>query len=658
MLAPNDAEGQRRRSNQAHSVTDPREVPRTSSPRSLWGTVPLVLVVLALVGSLAVPARQTWLITQTLRERTQVLTPTRLFVGQLTADFTRELVALQRYALSGDRTSLVRYKTAAAETRLKLVTLGQLATGFDATWAGRTATLRSRIISWHRSNDSLLAQPVSRARFGAKLEAEQEQFDAIMEAIADLSSDLATVSDARDDRVSALEHRSIVSNALLVFAALVAMTGVFILTLRERQLTAALGRRVEEESGLRQAAEALADAYTIDQVTQRIADSALATVAAASGAFVELIQPTPDDSTSVVVRAVAGAGVPHRGAVVPFAGSCAEAVMTSGEPMLIEDLTVSGEHETIAAMRDAHGAAIVVPLRSDTQMMGALFVLSSATGHFHSRDVARAGIFAHLAALAYEKVKLLDEADEGRRALERVIQSRSRLMRGFSHDVKNPIGAADGFADLLSMGVYGTLTPQQQDSIDRMRRCIHTALALIDDLHELARAETGHLPIKLAPLDPVALAHSLGEEYQAAAQGRGLSLSVEVEYPDVTIEADGARVRQILSNLLSNAIKYTERGSITLRIREQATGHSGDDNGWISMEVIDSGIGIPADKRDIIFEEFNRLDRDHTRGAGLGLAISRQLAISLGGRITVVSEPGRGSTFTLSLPLRRAERSS
>jgi len=654
MIASNGADGQHREGNEASSITDPRQVSRKSSRSALWGTVPLVLVVLALVGSLAVPARQTWLITQTLRESTQILTPTRLLVGQLQAGLTRELVALQSYALSGDERNLARYETAAAETRQRVVTLSQFATDIDVPWAERAEILRSRISMWHRSNDSLLAQPASRARFAATLVDDQEQYDSATKAIADLSADLATVSNARDDRVSSLEHMSIVSNAVLVFVALVAMVGVVILTLRERRLTAALGRRVEEESALRQAAEALADAYTIDEVTQQIADSALGAVAAGHGAFVELIEPASDDSTNVVVRAVGGVGVPSIGAAAPFAGSWAEEVMISGEPMLIEDMADPRHRGNVATMPDRHGAAIVVPLGSDKTMMGTLCVLNSATGHFHSGDVARAGIFGHLAALAFEKVKLLDEADERRRALERVIQSRSRLMRGFSHDVKNPIGAADGFADLLSMGVYGALTPQQQDSIDRLRRCIHTALALIDDLHELARAETGHLPLKPGPLDPVTLAQSLGEEYQAAAQARGLALSVEVECPDVMIEADGARVRQIIANLLSNAIKYTEHGSITLRIREQAADPSGDESGWVTMDVIDSGVGILADKQDFIFEEFSRLDADHTSGAGLGLAIIQQLADSLGGRVSVVSEPGRGSTFTLWLPLRTA----
>ncbi|MEO7216776.1 MAG: GAF domain-containing sensor histidine kinase [Gemmatimonadaceae bacterium] len=652
MTARNGMDGQHRPTDGGNPDTDPHAIPRAASRGALWSTAPLILVMLALVGSLAVPARQTWLITQTLRQSTDLIAPTRLLVGQLQTALAGELLTLQSYALSGDETKLTLYETAAAETRQRLLTLGPLAKGFDTPWRARTDTLQSRITGWHRSNEALLAQRRSRARFVEMLEAEAPQYDSSMAVIAGLSSGLATVSETRDDRVSALERMSIISNAVLVLVALVAMTGVVILTLRERRLTATLRRRVEEESALRQAAGALSDAYTVDDVTQRIAESALEAVAAGRGAFVELIeQPSHDDSKSVVVRSVAGVGAPLNGATAPYAGSSAETVTTSGTPMLIGDLAGLGSSGIIATMPNAHGSAIVVPLGSETTTMGALFVLSSASGHFHSGDVARAGIFGHLAALAYEKVRLLNEAQAQQRALERVIQSRSRLMRGFSHDVKNPIGAADGFAELLSMGVYGALTAEQQASIGRMRRCIHTALGLIDDLHELARAETGHLALKLMPLDLAVLALSLGEEYDGAAHGRGLSLTVEVEQPGLTVEADGPRVRQIVSNLLSNAIKYTERGLITLRVREQRPESSSSQDGWAAMDVIDSGIGIPSDKRDFIFEEFNRLDTGTTSGAGLGLAISKLLAESLGGHISVASEPGHGSTFTLWLPL-------
>jgi signal transduction histidine kinase len=146
------------------------------------------------------------------------------------------------------------------------------------------------------------------------------------------------------------------------------------------------------------------------------------------------------------------------------------------------------------------------------------------------------------------------------------------------------------------------------------------------------------------------LVHSLYEEYRGAAHASGLALGVDATNELPVVVTDGGRLRQIVGNLLSNAIKYTRAGSVTLHARSQACdgGRSGD---WVFVDVIDTGIGIPADKRELIFEEFSRLDNSEKPGAGLGLAISERLAEALGGRILVESEVGVGSIFTLKLPV-------
>jgi signal transduction histidine kinase len=295
------------------------------------------------------------------------------------------------------------------------------------------------------------------------------------------------------------------------------------------------------------------------------------------------------------------------------------------------------------------GPAMVVPLASQGKTLGALIVLS-ARDHFRADDVARAAILSHLAALAYEKVRLLDEAIEGRRSLERVIKSRSRLIRGFSHDVKNPIGAADGYAELLSEGVYGDLNVHQRESITRLRRCVREALDLIDDLHELARAETGHLALLSDSVDVTELVHHTVEEYQASAGTRHLSLTADVAGDLPMLVTSRTRVRQILANLLSNALKYTDAGSVAVSVGRASTGPFGGVGDWVCVQVRDTGRGIPADKLEFIFEEFGRIGDSDQTGAGLGLAISRLLAQALGGHISVTSRIGVGSTFSLWLP--------
>jgi signal transduction histidine kinase len=253
-------------------------------------------------------------------------------------------------------------------------------------------------------------------------------------------------------------------------------------------------------------------------------------------------------------------------------------------------------------------------------------------------------------------VHLLEESERRREELERSTASRERLVRGFSHDLKNPLGAALGATDLLDMGLKGTLSDEQRETVERIRRSIDTALDLIDDVLELARAEAGQLPIEREAVDLRALITEVIETFRASAEEEGLALSVEV--PDVVplIESDASRIRQILGNLLSNAVKYTPAGGrITVRQERREDGSPGPGS-WFAIAVTDTGPGIPPEAQRRLFQEFYRVEPRGAGGAGLGLAISQQIAQLLEGRITVKSEVGRGSTFTLWLPVHGVAR--
>ncbi|MEX1182864.1 MAG: HAMP domain-containing sensor histidine kinase [Gemmatimonadota bacterium] len=246
------------------------------------------------------------------------------------------------------------------------------------------------------------------------------------------------------------------------------------------------------------------------------------------------------------------------------------------------------------------------------------------------------------------------EAERRREALERVTESRTRLMRGFSHDVKNPLGAACGYLDLMRDGVHGHLNEKQAHSVTRASASIKAALSLVEDLLELARAESGTLDVVAVPTDLTALVRDVVEEYRAQAEGKGLELDVQVPaaLPPVTI--DGKRVRQVLGNLISNAVKYTQHGRVIVHLtgagRDGQSSRGGPAGQPLGISVSDTGPGIPAEQQHLLFEEFVRLDPQIGNGAGVGLAISHHIAQALGGRITVQSEVGRGSQFTLWLP--------
>lgn len=238
---------------------------------------------------------------------------------------------------------------------------------------------------------------------------------------------------------------------------------------------------------------------------------------------------------------------------------------------------------------------------------------------------------------------------------KRVLESHERLIRGFTHDVKNPLGAADGFLSLLELGVYGEMSVAQTESVGHARRAIRTALGLVSQLLEIERAEAGQLEIDREQVDLGGATREIVEEFRGAANAKRLSLASVVQGDDggdsVFVESDRARVRQILANLISNAVKYTQPGgSIAVRVHLVNDGEGPQPGRWVAIAVADNGPGIPLEKQNLLFREFTRFSPGAAEGSGIGLAISQRLAHALGAAIACKSVPGVGSTFTLWLP--------
>jgi signal transduction histidine kinase len=250
--------------------------------------------------------------------------------------------------------------------------------------------------------------------------------------------------------------------------------------------------------------------------------------------------------------------------------------------------------------------------------------------------------------------RLGEQAEYGRRELERLMEAKGRLMRGLSHDIRNPLGSIVGYAEILEDGLKGELAPAQREYVTRMGRAAGSALAILDDLLTLSQAEAGTLTIHKAPVELALLLHEAVADYRPQVEHAGLELRTHFPAGPLSITTDAARVRQILGNLVSNAIKYTPApGQVVLSAalkNGQGTPGSGR---WLALEVSDTGPGVPADQREKIFEEFYRIDATATtvKGFGVGLAMSRRTARLLDGDVTVASAGERGSTFSLWLPL-------
>ncbi len=262
--------------------------------------------------------------------------------------------------------------------------------------------------------------------------------------------------------------------------------------------------------------------------------------------------------------------------------------------------------------------------------------------------VARLG--GQLRRLAHEAEGRRLQAEQALRETRRTMESRQRLVRGITHDIKNPLGAADGYSELLQMGLRGPLAPAQEEMVDAVRRCIRSALGIIRDLLEVSRAEGGDLPIEWGRVDLVPLVRSAAGEYLGTATASGKRIDLELPLHAVLVHTDPARVRQIVGNLISNAAKYAHGSDrIVLSVaREPDAG--GAVQGWGVVRVADFGPGIAGSELDRIFLEFYRIPDSGGEGSGLGLAISRRIARLLSGDLTVASEVGRETVFTLRLP--------
>ncbi|MFW6331316.1 MAG: ATP-binding protein [Gemmatimonadota bacterium] len=250
------------------------------------------------------------------------------------------------------------------------------------------------------------------------------------------------------------------------------------------------------------------------------------------------------------------------------------------------------------------------------------------------------------AAIAIEHALLNERAREQARDLERAMSERSRFFASLSHELRTPINAVIGYNHLLQEQIFGDLSEKQKDALEKANRSAQHLLELVDDILDISKIEAGKVEVVTDEVDLAALARDTATSVQIQARKKGIELRVQTP-AELLVETDSARVRQILLNLLSNAVKFTQEGSVTLRLL--------DSDGVVALEVEDTGPGIAPEDQERVFDEFEQAGPgSDSSGTGLGLAISRRLAELLGGDLELESEPGAGSTFTLTLPRRWA----
>jgi signal transduction histidine kinase len=236
-----------------------------------------------------------------------------------------------------------------------------------------------------------------------------------------------------------------------------------------------------------------------------------------------------------------------------------------------------------------------------------------------------------------------DELHRRQIALEQAMGARNRFYASMSHELRTPINAVIGYSTLMLDNIYGPLNAKQKEGLQRTLKAARHLLELVNDVLDLSKIEAGKIELSLQPVMFPSIIEDLFVTVRPLADEYGSSLNLEMEGEPFNIVSDPRRVRQILLNLLSNAIKFGEGEPIHVVCKH-------DESNGVEIEVNDEGVGIAKEDIARIFEEFVQVSESKQPGTGLGLPISRRLALLLDGALTVHSVPGQGSSFRLTLP--------
>src|SRR5215813_9230761 len=311
---------------------------------------------------------------------------------------------------------------------------------------------------------------------------------------------------------------------------------------------------------------------------------------------------------------------------------------------------IQGDPEYAYAVRDERPirTTLAVPMLKGDDLVGTITIYRLELKPFTDKQIALVETFADQAAIAIENVRLFDEIQDKSRQLESASEHKSQFLASMSHELRTPLNAIIGLTEMMVTNAARFGTEKALEPLRRVNAAGTHLLSLINEVLDLSKIEAGKLELNFEPIDlPRLIDEVIGTAGQLAEKNQN-RLVVEAQENIGALKADPMRLKQILFNLLSNACKFTKDGEIALRVRKVADGRD-----WVELAVADTGIGLSAEQQAKLFQDFTHADSLTARrygGTGLGLALSRKLARMMGGDVTVTSEAGKGSVFTVRLP--------
>jgi signal transduction histidine kinase len=328
-------------------------------------------------------------------------------------------------------------------------------------------------------------------------------------------------------------------------------------------------------------------------------------------------------------------------------GSVMSRLYRTGEIFRIADVTEDPELlEASPTVRRTRSRALLgVPIRGEAGFLGAFVVARLTPRPFTDRDVRLVQSFADQAAIAIQNVRLFNEIQQKSRELEVANRHKSEFLANMSHELRTPLNAIIGFSEVLLQGIFGDINEKQREYLDDVLSSGKHLLSLINDILDLSKIEAGRMELERSEFSLAAALDSGLTIVRERAIRHGITLRAVLS-PDLPrIDADERKVKQIVYNLLSNAVKFTpDGGSVEV--------HAAREGDAVRVDVRDTGIGIAAEDQALVFQEFRQVGRERSReGTGLGLTLSKRFVELHGGRIWLESTPGKGSTFSFTLPI-------
>jgi signal transduction histidine kinase len=290
---------------------------------------------------------------------------------------------------------------------------------------------------------------------------------------------------------------------------------------------------------------------------------------------------------------------------------------------------------------------VYAPMVWEGKAIGVIFVGRDYAGPFSDKDIALLKTFADQAVIAIQNARLFREIEDKSRQLEVANKHKSEFLANMSHELRTPLNAIIGFSEVLQEKLFGDVNDKQEDYLNDIHSSGKHLLGLINDILDLSKVEAGRMELDLATFDVASALSNAMTLVRERAQRHNVALRMDVGQGLGEVTADERKLKQILVNLLTNAVKFTpDGGSIDVTARR--------DTGGLVIAVRDTGIGIAPEDHEAVFEEFRQVGRDYTKkqeGTGLGLTLTKKFVELHGGRIWVESEPGKGSTFTFTIPV-------